>query len=663
MPKPQLWILILPLLLTFSSCKTGIQNAKVAESHEQYYQAIEAYKKAYSGTKDRAKKAEVAYKIAELLNFNRNYPQAEIWYTKAQAMGYGDTKVHYQLGEVLKMNEKYPQALKEFELYEKDAPGDAKVKEQKDLIKAAQEWKSNPHTRFVVENFKQANSPQGDWSPYLKKDQLYFTSDRNGTTGKKIFNRTGGNYSDIYLMERKFSKDKRNVKWSAPALIDGDINTIMNEGTPYLDEKGTTMYYTQCNGTKGDSVKNCVVMEATKKGNKGWSNAVILPFCVDTTVDYGQPAISPDGQRLVFSCDMPGGKGKHDLYLSTYVKRSRTWSDPINLEGVINTEGDEMFPYWLNDTTLYFSSDGHIGMGGLDVYVTHGHNPGWSKPENLKYPVNSGGDDFGITFDEGTEAGFLTSNRLRSQGDDIYSFYLTPLIFTISGVVYNTKTNIPERNVAITLEGRNGSKKTIQTDDKGKYFFKLDRSVDYEVRAKKKNYFNSAPQYKTTKGLDYSADLVQDLTVSPQDVPITLKGIFYDLDKWELRPESKETLDSLVGIMNEYPYIVVEIGSHTDCRASYAYNDTLSQKRAKSVVDYLITKGVDAERMEAKGYGERMLLNNCACEDGKGPGMDCKEEEHQINRRSTFKVLRNDYTPKNAPKGDSPKDEGDKKKK
>lgn len=654
MRKSYLWIFVLPILLSLHSCTTGVKDAQTAETREQYYQAIEAYKKAYSGTKDRAKKAEIGNKIADLLLLNRNSAQAEIWYTKAQAMGYSDAKLHYSLGEALKMNEKYPQALKEFEIYEKEVPGDARVAEQKELIKAAQDWKNNPHTRFVVDNFKPANSPQGDWSPFLFKDQLFFTSDRNGTTGKKIFNRTGGNYSDIYVMDRKYSKDKKNVKWSAPSILEGDINTIMNDGTAYLDSKGNNIYYTQCNGVKGDSVKNCVVMMADKKG-KGWGNGVVLPFCVDTTVDYGHPAISPDGQKLLFSSDMPGGKGKHDLYLSTYVKRSRTWSDPINLGGVINTEGDEEFPYWLNDTTFYFSSDGHIGMGGLDIFLTHGKNPDWAKPQNLKYPINSGGDDFGICFDESLDAGFLTSNRLRSQGDDIYSFYLTPLVFTISGVVYNTKTNKPEHNVTVSLEGHNGSKKTVQTDDNGKYFFKLDKGVDYEVRGKKKNYFNSAPQYKTTKGLDYSANLEQDLTVTPQDVEITLRGIYYDLDKADLRPESQGTLDTLLGIMNEYPYIVIEIGSHTDCRASYAYNDTLSQKRAKSVVNYLISKGIDADRMEAKGYGERQLLNNCGCEDNKGPGMDCTEEEHQINRRSTFKVLRNDYVPKNPPKNEEKK--------
>ena len=644
MGKSYIGILLLSLLIGVQSCKTNV-NPEEAEKKEQYFQAIDGYKKRFSKTRDKATKAKLAYKIAELQAKNSDYAAADIWYAKAEALGYSDVALHYQWGEVKKMNERYGDALKQYEIYAKEVPGDKRIDEQKKLISDAIDWKDSMRTRFVVENFKPANSAQGDWSPFLKKDMLYFTSDREGTTGTKTFGRTGLRFSDIYVMERKYSKDKKTIKWSSPSVVSGDINTMMNEGTPYLDTKGGTMYYTQCNGAKGDSIRNCVVMTADNKG-KGWSQGQVLPFCVDTSVDYGHPAISPDGQRLIISCDMPGGKGGHDLYLSTYVKRSRTWSDLINLGDIINTEGDEEFPFWLNDTTLYFSSNGHIGMGGLDIYVTHGKNPGWSKPKNLKYPINSGGDDFGITFDEGLESGFFTSNRIHSQRDDIYAFFITPLMFDLKGVVYNDLTGYPEAKATVTLEGSNGTKLKTETNDSGKYSFKLYKDEDYEVRAKKKNFYNSKSTYLTTKGYELSQHFKRDHRIRPMKGPEIALDTKYDLDKANIRDDAKPKLDSLVGLLNEYPYTVIELSSHTDCRSSYAYNDTLSQRRADSAVAYLIKKGIDKDRLVAKGYGERMLVNNCACEDGKGPGMDCSEEEHQKNRRTTFKVLRSDYIPR-----------------
>lgn len=650
MQKNFLWVFTLSALILLNSCKPGgnLGSAEKSLEKEQYNNAMESYKRAYTSTKDKQKKAEIAYKIAEILRLNRDYVKAEGWYRKAATGGYSDAALHYNLGEVLKMNERYEDAIKEFEEYKKNAPGDPHADEQIELSKAAMDWKKNPKTRFVVENFKKANSPQNDFAPMLAKDGLYFSSDREGTTGKKTFGRTGGRYSDIFYVEKKAQKrGSKTFTWGDATLIPGEVNSMMNEGTPTFDEKGNTMYYTQCNGTKGDSIKNCVVMMARKRG-KDWTDPTVLPFCNDTTVDYGHPSISPDGQRLVFASDEPNGKGKHDLYISTYVKRSRTWSDPINLGDIINTTGEELFPYFLNDTTLYFASDGHIGMGGMDIFVSYGKHPDWKKPVNLKYPVNSGGDDFGITFEETGDAGFFTSNRPKSQGDDIYSFYLTPLVFTLSGVVYNANTNQPVPNATVILENKKGEKKEAKTDDNGKYFYKLDKSMDYEVKATKKNFFNSAEEFKTTVGLEYSADLTQDLVITPQEVTLELKGIYYDLDKADLRPESEKTLDSLANILVEIPYITIEVGSHTDCRASMEYNDDLSQRRAKSVVDYLVDKkGIDADRLVAKGYGERQLKTPCPCEGNEGAGLQCTEEQHQENRRTEVKVLSNNYVPKN----------------
>ncbi|MCX6352472.1 MAG: OmpA family protein [Bacteroidetes bacterium] len=661
--------LVLFISILFYSCgNRGMNNADNARRSHYYYQEIEIRKKLYSKEKDRTKKADIAYKIGEAYDSSRNYVLAEGWYRKSIAAGYADGKVHYQLGNVLKMNENYEKASEEFEAYKLSNPGDDRIAKQIELCKSAIDWKNNPKTRFVVENFKQANTVANDYSPMLyKKEALYLTSDREGTTGDKsnMYTRSGAHFSDIFIMDRKFNKLKQE-KWGDPKIVDGDINTGMNEGTPSFDIKGVDMYYTQCNGAKGDSIKNCRVLVA-RKTPKGWGDGQILPFC-DTVWNYGQPTISPDGQKMVFSSNYPvGNKGGHDLWLSTYVKRSKTWSDPINLGDVVNTTGDETFPYFFNDTTLYFSSDGHIGMGGWDIFMTHGTNPTWASPENLKYPINSGADDCGLIYEDGDvrEAGFLASNREKGHGFDIYRFNMTPLVFTLSGYLRDSKDGSIIVNGKITLVGSDGSKESIKTDDNGKYFFKLEKGVDYEVKGGKKYYFNSKPEYKTTKGLEFSTDLTQDLTLSKQDIIISVNNIYYDLDKATLRPESKKGLDSLATIMTEIPYIVVELGSHTDCRATFTYNDSLSLARSKSAIDYLVKeKSIDTARLVAKGYGERELVNRCACEPNDvGPGKDCTEEEHQANRRTTVKVLRQDFRSSKEPEKDEPKEEKKDKKK
>jgi len=648
-------ILFIGLTFLVGSCaKGGFKSADEAKKKEQYWIAIEKLKKAYgSEKKDKAKKGQIAEDIGQLLLENRDFLRAEGWFMKARAMGNNSSSVTYGLGEVYKMNENYDKAMVEFQDFLKNNPGDKRGQDQVALMSAVKEWIDHPKSRFVVEKFSRANSTENDYSPMLlKKEAMYFSSDRPGTLSKggTKFGRTGLNYSDIFVMPRNAAGkgDKKVYTWGTPSPLPEPVSTIMNDGTPCFDEKGQTIYYTQCNGIKGDSVKNCVIMQARRRG-KEWADPSVLPFCNDTTVDYGTPALSPDGQRLIFATDLPGGKGKKDLWMSTYVKRGRTWSDPINLGDIINTEGNEMFPYFMDDTTLLYSSDGFVGMGGLDIYRTTGTNPTWTKPENLKYPLNSGGDDFGITYEEDKQSGFFTSNRKGSQGDDIYSFYMTPLIFTLKGVVREEKSGERIRNSKVVLEGRdNNSKIETLTNDTGGYFFKLDKETDYEVYTNKKFYFPSQHKNKTTKGLNFSADLVQDLTIRTSKVELTL-NILYDLGSAEIRPDAAKLLDSFSEVLNDIPYVTVEMGSHTDCRASAAYNDSLSTARSNASIKYLISKGIEPERMVGKGYGESQLLNDCGCENGTGKGMDCTEEQHQINRRTTVKVLTYDYKSKNAP--------------
>jgi len=650
-----------------SSCKTGggtMKDAVDAEKNEQYSVAINIRKSLLTSFKsDRPKKADDAFMVGEDLRLNRDYTKAEGWYQKAINFGYKDPIVYQRLGDVQKMGEKYDDAIATFETYKKEKPSDsAKAAEQIRVIKEFQADKGSCQLYFV-DNFKIANSTQNDYAPVLlKKEGLVFTSDRPDATGKKTFGRTGLKYADLYILTKK--KTGKTEKFSGPPTpLTGDVNTDMNQGTATFDAKATIMYYTDCNGPfvldlkkkndeknidKKKKMPNCVIKMATRKG-KDWTEPQIVNFCTDTSINYGQPTLSPDGNKMIFTMNGPTTKGLHDLYLSTYVKRSRTWSDPINLGDNINTTGDEMYPYFFNDTTLYFSSDGWPGLGGLDLFVSYGQGDGWSKPHHLRAPLNSGGDDFAICFNDDKTTGYFSSNRPGSRGDDIYAFTVPPQTFTLSGVAFFldpiSKARRPLPGTTVTLTSKTKKKFTATTDKKGFYKFVLADNMDYDIIGKKKGYFNSNKEHASTVGLECSKDLNQDLDLS---TPVfSFHGILYDLDKADLKPESKQELDSLYEIMATYPYMVFEIGSHTDCRASYAHNDSLSLARAKSVVDYMVAKGIDKGRLEAHGYGEHQLLNNCACEPNNvGPGKDCTEAEHAINRRTTIKVLRTDFQSK-----------------
>lgn len=651
-------LLLLCVSTMFTNCKsTGdITKAKDLYAHEQYFEAIDQFKKAYSGVKDKTQRAEISNYIAESYLKNGDYSKAEGWFRKAINYGYNEPKVHLEMAMSLQGQGKFPDALPELESYKKEMPADSSIDEKIKFAKEALLYESDTfvakHSRYSVAIFSQANSIANDFGPLMYKNEgMIFTSDREESTGKNSYGRTGGYFEDLFLLPivkrgRKTVYDTKNI-----VPLTGGVNSPMNDADAITDKRGSTMYFTRCNPLKDANAKakqpNCVIMMSEKRG-KDWSDPVILPFCTDTAINYGQPALSPDGTKMIFVQDGPYGKGKHDLYLVTYVKRSRTWSDPVNL-GNVNTPGDEMFPYFKDDTTVYFASDGYPGLGGLDIFVIHGQGTDWSKPKHLNFPLNSGGDDFGITFDSDT-SGYFSTNRSKRHDDDIYSFNVAPLIFTISGVVTNQQGGLPIRGAQVVLTNKKtGKKQTEMTDKDGKYQFKLAENTDYEIYSNKTGFFPSDNYKKSTVGLEYSANLRQDMELAP---PIITLTIYYDLDKAAIRPDAAKTLDSLVeNVFNVYQNLVVEMGSHTDCRGSMHHNDSLSQARSDSAVTYLVNHGVDKDRLVAKGYGERELTNNCSCEpDNVGPGKDCTEAEHQANRRTTVKILRWDYIPKNQPK-------------
>jgi peptidoglycan-associated lipoprotein len=651
------WILIISfsMIATLVGCGSYSSLEKADKAYElyQFKIAVDQYKGVLSKVKDRKQKMQITFKIAECYRNMDDYSKAEQYYTRAIKMKYPDPYAYFLKGEMLKKQEKYEEAIYEFKTFVKEAPGDTSgpiaLKATEDAIK----WKEEK-TRYVVENEKILNTKFNDFAPmFYLKGSIVLTSDRDEVKNDKIYGWTGLRFTDIFVANtvKEKTKGKTTLKLEKPVVFEEQniINTNFNDGVVTFDKKFNTMYYTQCNDPKGKSFNCKIYVTHRKKGNE-WEDPQVLPFCTDTFFKYGQPSLSPDEKRLYFSSTMDGGFGKHDLYMSSFVKRGKTWGDPVNLGPTINTTGDDMFPFIYSDNkTLYFSSDGHGGMGGLDIYKSTWENDHWSTPVNLRAPINSGGDDFSIIVNPGGSkgkgySGYFASNRPGSRSDDIYSFYMTPLKYTLSGTVFNLKTKetIPDATVIMMINDT--SKLVATTDRSGGYHFELDADNNYRVFATKRLFFDSEEKTVSTVDLDFSEDFVRDLHLDPfMDTAIELEGIYYGLDSFNIRPASAIILDSLYNILMKHPYIVIELASHTDCRATYQYNMELSNKRAQAVVDYLVEKGIPSDRLVAKGYGESQLVNHCACEADTGAGINCTEEEHQQNRRTTFKILRTDY--------------------
>lgn len=645
-------ISIFAVFLQSCGTKKGtMAAAREAFTKKEFFVAGDNYKAVYSKTKNQEEKKEACFKTAECYRLSNDIKNAENWYRKAVKIDPKNLEAELHLAQSLKGNSKFTEAIVEFNAYKKANPANA-VEADKQIkgCENALKWK-NEKTRYLIENLKGINSKWSDFAPaWYKKDQVIFTSDRDNGASKKIYGWTGNQFTDLYAVNYKIP-EKRNpnlIKWGIPVLFDKDkINSPYNDGTACFDSKFSNIYYTLCSGKDGKG-KSCRIYSATATGSE-WGDPTPLAFSSDS-FNCGHPSLSKDGQVLYFSSDMPGGYGGKDIYYVTYTKRSKSWGDPINLGPVINSAGDEMFPFIHEDGTLYFSSNGHMGLGGVDIFYAKGSGTDWSDPINMKSPVNSGGDDFSIILSKDKESGYFASNREGGKGqDDIYRFYMTPLVFTLSGVARDkfTKETLPNTVLSIT-NSFDSIKLTIKTDKAGSYKITLKAKTDYELFGAHEDYYDSKLEFQTTKGLEVSTDLVQDFILEPFNFEtiFTLEGIYYDLDKADLRTRSKEVLDTIVQLMNRYPKIRLELGSHTDCRSDSIYNMGLSQRRADSAVNFIVSKGIDPERLIAKGYGETKLVNDCACE-GSWVKRKCTEEEHQMNRRTTFKLLDNKYIPKN----------------
>lgn len=656
------------------------QEADIAFQTAQYTVAIDYYKQAYNKIKkNKAEKARILFRLAECYRLTNNCKQAIQWYTRVIRANYPDPIAHLYLADALKCDEQYAEAIVEYNEYKKLVPTDPRGGYGAESCELSIKWKEDP-TRYVVENVKKFNSRQSDFAPYWADKNfkaVIFTSTREGSTGSATDGWTGQSFSDLYVT----TLDKKGA-WSEPLPLDENINSDFNEGTPWLNKKANVIYFTRCPVVK-KSILGCQIYVAKKQG-RGWAAPDTLKLSDDMSVAIGHPTLTEDELTIYFASDMKGSIGGKDIWMAKRSKKTKPFDKAVNLGTTINTSADEMFPYLRDDGVLYFASNGyeHLGMGGLDLFKTTNVDGKWSQPENLKYPINSAGDDFAIIFKGTKEEGFFTSNRKGGRGfDDIYYFYLPPLIFTLQGVVRDDSSKQVIPGALVKLVGSDGTVVEVSTDTTGLYQFgktQILENTSYELTVTKPKYF-AAEGRETTVGLKNSKDLVHDFNLVPIPVePVVLPDVLYDLGKWYLTEQAKDSLNWLVNILTTNDRWVIELSSHTDIRPIPMTNDSLSQRRAKSAVEYIVDSGmIHPQRIMAKGYGAnrpRILDRDKTvildpkkypqCKDKpfffakgtqlteeyiKGLKTTCeKEAAHQLNRRTEFIVLSEDFVPPDA---------------
>jgi peptidoglycan-associated lipoprotein len=636
--------------------KRKSERAYASFNAGEYFDAIDQFKDAYSKTSksDKNTRTELVFMIAECYRLTNDPKNAETWYKLAVKSSYSRPEAQYYLAESIKKNGKYQQAVDEFKKYKQIASGDARADQEIRSCELSLEWLRNPEA-YKVEELKELNSKESDFSPAYARDDygvIYFTSSRDDAAGSKTHGATGQSFTDIFE-----SRVDKKSKWSTPVPV-AVINSDNEEGTPSFSSDYRELYFTRCEAGKRE-IKGCEIMLSKRTGDT-WSEPKNIGILPDSVV-AAHPALSPDGLTLYFVSDIPGGYGKKDIWRSTRAKEGDTWSKPINLGPDINTSGDELFPYVREDGTLYFSSDGLIGMGGLDIFSAKQQPDGSWVVKNMKPPINSFADDFGIAFEGKEERGIFSSTRKGKGNDDLFSFELPPLKFNVTGLVKDEKTGAAIQGSLVQLIASDGSNLQAETGSSGDFKFALKADVDYIFLASKRGYLNGKEK-ETTKGQEKSREFMVTILLTAIDKPIELPNILYDFGKWDLRPESMVSLDKLVETLLDNPNVTIELMSHTDSRDTEEYNLTLSQKRAQAVVQYLIDKGIAPERLSPKGYGEstpkvvdtdiakqnpflksgttltEQYINSLANDEQR-------EIAHQINRRTEFRVLRTDYEP------------------
>ena len=644
-------VIILSLLFT------GCKGAKLSVADEQmargeYYDASKTYRKVYNKLtkkEQRGQRGEVAFKMAECHRKLNQSGRAVAAYQNAIRYGYPDSTAQLHLAEMLHAEGKYAAAISAYKEFLMQAPNS--IEAQNGLagseMALAQKGKTS---RYIVKNAKLFNSRRADFAPmFFDKtcDALYFTTTNEKVTGDKRSEITGMKKGDVWV-----SKQNEKGEWQRPEPVEGELNTDADEGIVAFSPDGNTMYLTKAR--REPNASTGVEIYTSQRSDAKWSAPVKFEITSDTVSSYGHPAVSPDGVYLYFTSDMPGGSGGKDLWRINLKEKAGSLE---NMGEVLNTAGDEMFPYVRTDSSLYFASNGHPGHGGLDLFRAELQPNGSWNVVNMGTPVNSAADDFGITFGKG-ESGYFSSNRGDGRGyDHLYSFELPDLKISIAGWVMD-KDEEPIPNAVIRIVGNDGSNQKEVARDDGSFKFAIKRGVKYVMLAGAKGYLNDKQQFESDNA-EEDAEYAIDFFLSSVNKPNVVENIFYDFDQATLRSESEEALDELAQILRDNPHVTIEMASHTDRWGTDEYNIDLSQRRAKAVIDYLVEEGISADRLQHQGYGEtrpKTVTKKIAREYPQFQEGDVLTEEYiealneedqevadQINRRTEFSVLSVDY--------------------
>ena len=653
MLRTSIYAAILASTFVLTACGgPKLSEAKAQYDRGEFFDAAKTYRKIYNKLtkkEERKQRGEVAYQLGLCHSRLRQNARAAAAFQNAIRYGWEDSTVYLKLARELHADGKYAQAVTAYETYLQWKPGD---KLAADGLAGAKMGQSKAlQTRYVVKAAKLFNSRRSDYAPMYDSpelDRLYFTSTNEKASGSKRSEITGMKNGDIFVA----TKNERG-EWNRPEAVEGELNSELDEGIVSFSPDGQTMYLTKAR--REPSANTGVEIYTSQRSDAKWSAPVKYEITADTLSSYGHPAVSPDGDWLYFTSDMPGGSGGKDIWRVNIKERAGSLE---NLGEWINTPGDEMFPYMRTDSVLYFASDGHPGFGGLDIFRAEMTPSGGWNVTNMGRPINSAGDDFGITFGKG-ESGFYSSNRGDARGyDHIYSFELPELKITISGWVID-KDDEPVPNAVIRIVGSDGSNQKQVARNDGSFSFPLNRGVSYVMMAGAKGYLNARQEF-TSEYTEEDADYGVDFVLSSITKPVVVENIFYDYDRASLRPESKRALDELAQVLRDNPNVTIEMASHTDRHGSEKYNLDLSARRARSVIDYLISVGISPDRLQSQGYGKsrpKTVTKRIAKEYPQFKEGDVltedfinalkKEEDReaadQINRRTEFQVLSIDY--------------------
>ena len=631
-----------------------IKKANASFNAGEYIKASEKYKKIYSKAKTKVIKGEIAFKLGECYRNMNIIKYSKKWYGKAVRYRYQNPVAVLHLADAQLIFKEYEEAKVNYEKYKELVPDDVRGRNGIKSCEFAVETTKNK-SKYVVKNLEDINSKQSDYKPAYFRDYstLLFTSTREGGSGSSINHNSGENFADIFYTARD-----RKGEWSEPIPIKGQANSIFDEGACTVNSSNTEMYYTSCKLVKGE-VNGCQIY-ISKLSGKEWGVPKLVQLVEDSTVSVGHPAISYDELSLYFVAEMAGGQGGKDIWVSKRTSKTAKFGKPVNLGKPVNTAGDEVFPFIRKNGTLYFSSNGHVRIGGLDIFKFGENKEGQKELVNLEAPINSPADDFGIVFQNKKEIGFFSSTREEGRGgDDIYSFRLPPIIYAIQGTVKDELTEKIIIKAKVKLIGSDGTSVETFSGVDGSFTFRLKPETDYILTTQKEKYLRGKAK-ESTKGLKKSQTIVLEIFMSPIEQSIEVENIVYDYNKARLRAESEVALDKLIETLNDNPNITIELSAHTDFRGENKANEILSQNRAQSVVDYLINKKINKDRLIAKGYGEAMpkkvtkkiaqkysfLKNGDVLNEDFIDHLETKEQKeqaHQINRRTEFKVLKTNY--------------------